>query len=61
MAAANDNVRRKRKKRERAEGQRAVATMTRIIQDLYASYGRQQPVAASRAPILSTTCATIRP
>jgi hypothetical protein len=43
MTAANDNKRRKRnKKRERAEGRRAVATMTRIIQDLYGSYGEQR-------------------
>jgi hypothetical protein len=45
MAAANDNKRRKWKKRERAEGRRAVATMTRVIQDLYGSYGKQRPVA----------------
>jgi hypothetical protein len=35
MAAANDNKRRKRAKRRKTGAQHALATMTRIIQDIY--------------------------
>lgn len=42
MAAANDN-RHLRKRRLNANASRSVATMTRIIQDIYGSDGTKQP------------------
>ncbi len=41
MAAANDN--RNSKKRARAQAARSLATMTRIIHDIYGAENAQQP------------------
>jgi hypothetical protein len=45
VAAANDN-RHARKKRASANASRSLATMTRIIQDIYGSESTKQPDAA---------------